>query len=268
MVYPLVVSGMGHVTMHQQAARMTLLILGAWVLLSFPVIAGEEPPHWSYGSDANPTQWGRLSHDFALCDVGHDQSPIDVNHVILGSPAAIEFNYAPTPLTVVNTGHTIQVNYEAGSSVTIDGKSYELVQFHFHTPSEHTTDGHASAMELHLVHQNAAGELAVVGILMNVGAENPAIAPIWDHIPGSEETNTDAGLTINAADFLPSNTSYYSYAGSLTTPPCSEGVRWNVLAEPIELSEEQVAAFAALYPVNARPVQPTNGRMIELHAAD
>lgn len=268
MVYPFVVSGISHFTAHQKTARITLLILGAWVLLSFPVLASETSPHWTYGGETNPTQWGRLSHDFALCDVGHDQSPIDINHVILGSPAAIEFNYAPTPLTVVNTGHTIQVNYEAGSHVTMDGEIYELVQFHFHTPSEHTTDGQAAAMELHLVHQNSAGELAVVGILINIGVENPAIAPIWDHIPAPGETHTVEGLTINAADFLPDNTSYYSYAGSLTTPPCSEGVRWNVLAEPIELSEEQVAAFAALYPVNARPVQPTNGRVIELHAAE
>jgi carbonic anhydrase len=250
---------------HQKAGVLALPILGLLIAFSCPTVAGEESPHWSYGGAANPTQWGRLGHDFALCETGRDQSPIDIDDAVVGAPAAIEFNYNPVPLVVVNNGHTVQVNYAEGSTVSIDGQEYELLQFHFHTPSEHTMSTLASAMELHLVHRNDMGVLAVVGIMMEAGAAHPIIDTVWEHIPEEEGTHTVEGLTINAADLLPNGITYFSYTGSLTTPPCSEGVRWNVLAEPIQVSEEQIATFESLYSVNARPIQPTNGRIIERH---
>lgn len=222
-------------------------------------------PEWSYGGKGNPTQWGHLGHDFALCDIGQDQSPIDIDTPIVGRPSTLEFNYSSVPLDVVNTGRTIQVNYPKGSTVRIDGDEYDLLQFHFHTPSEHTNGGIASAMEMHLVHRNNAGELAVVGILMNQGDTHPAIKKVWEHIHEEEGTRKVEPLIINAADFLPESKAYFSYPGSLTTPPCSEEVRWNVMQDPIEVSTEQLEAFEALYPINARPSQPAHGRIIELH---
>ena len=251
--------------MPQKAARFALLILGAFLAFSMPLLAGEESPPWSYGGANNPTQWGRLGHDFAVCEVGRDQSPINIDNAVMGAPADIAFNYHSAPLVVVNNGHTVQVNYAEGSTVTISGEEYDLLQFHFHTPSEHTTSGQASAMELHLVHSNEEGELAVIGIMMEKGTAHSVIDTIWEHIPAEEGSNAVEGLTINAADLLPNSITYFSYAGSLTTPPCSEGVRWNVLAEPIQVSEEQIAIFESLYQVNARPIQNTNGRIIELH---
>ena len=200
-----------------------------------------------------------------MCEVGTDQSPIDIDNAVDGSPANIIFNYSSVPLVVVNNGHTIQVNYETGSTVSINGEEYQLLQFHFHTPSEHTMAGKAYGLELHLVHRNKKGQLAVVGVMMEKGQANSLIDTIWKNIPEEKGINEVKGLTINAADLLPSSKTYFSYAGSLTTPPCSENVKWNVLAETISVSQEQIAAFEQLYQVNARPIQPMNGRIIELH---
>lgn len=242
-----------------------LSVSGSLIVLSSPVSAGEDTPEWSYGGENNPTQWGQLSEEFAVCEIGRDQSPIDVDEATVGTPSDIAFNYASVPLAVVNDGHTVQVNYPEGSTVSIDGEEYELLQFHFHTPSEHTVEGRAAAMELHLVHSNEAGELAVVGVMLEAGESNPAVDIIWAHIPKEEGTKQVENTMINAADLLPDSTAYFGYTGSLTTPPCSEGVRWNILQEPIQVSEEQIDVFEALYQVDARPVQPTNGRIIELH---
>lgn len=232
---------------------------------SAPVKADDDGPHWSYGGAENPTQWGRLGNDFAACEVGRDQSPINIDDAIVGAPAKIDFQYTPVPLVVVNNGHTIQVDYAKGSSVTINGKVYELVQFHFHTPSEHATSGKSSAMELHLVHRNKAGQLAVVGVMMEKGIANAAIDTVWKHIPQEGQPQKNEEVTINAADLLPPGKTYFSYAGSLTTPPCDEGVQWNVMAEPIKVSAAQIAKFESLFQVNSRPIQPANGRIIELH---
>lgn len=230
------------------------------------VVAKEnDAPHWSYGGAENPTRWGQLSQDFSACELGRDQSPIDIDDAVPGDSTAIDFDYKSTPLEIVNNGHTIQVNYEEGSTIDLAGEIYNLLQFHFHTPSEHTLNQRASAMELHLVHQNASGQLAVIGVMMDEGTRNPALNTIWSNIPSKEGGNRPKNQTINATNFLPQERSYYSYKGSLTTPPCSEGVSWNVMTQPIQVSEEQIAAFASLYQVNARPIQPANGRIIQLH---
>jgi len=233
-------------------------------LLTTPVLAAESP-HWSYGGKANPTQWGKLSNDFTMCELGKDQSPIDIKNTIEASPANINFDYKPSPLSVVNNGHTIQVNYAQGSNVSINGEQYSLLQFHFHTPSEHEINDRASAMELHLVHRNDVGKLAVVGVMLNVGKPNPLIAEIWKQIPDIGETKTVSDRFINAANLLPENKAYYSYNGSLTTPPCSEGVSWNIFVEPITVSEEQIETFTKIYQVDARPLQPINSRTVQLH---
>ena len=237
----------------------------ATLLMSAPVLAAVGSPNWSYGGVENPTQWGKLSTDFALCELGKDQSPINIKNAVEDSPAKIDFDYKPSPLVVANNGHTIQVNYAQGSTVTINGEKYSLLQFHFHTPSEHNINDKASAMELHLVHRNEAGKLAVVGVMLNQGSLNPLIAEIWKQIPDVGETKTVSDRLINASNLLPSKKSYFSYAGSLTTPPCSEGVSWNLLVEPITVSKEQVETFAKIYQVDARPLQPINGRTVQLH---
>jgi carbonic anhydrase len=233
--------------------------------LSTPALAGEVAPHWRYGGAENPTQWGSLSKDFALCESGRDQSPINIKNAVESTPSKISFDYKASPLVVINNGHTIQVNYAEGSTVTIDGEKYALVQFHFHTPSEHEINDKAAAMELHLVHRNEAGKFAVVGVMLTKGKENSLIEEVWKNIPATGKTNTVNNITINAAKLLSSSKAYYSYAGSLTTPPCSEGVKWNVFVEPVTISEEQIEAFEKLYQVDARPIQPINGRSVQLH---
>lgn len=248
---------------------ISLLLIVLSLLLSSPVLAAANlaaaNPHWGYGGAENPTEWGALGHDFALCESGRDQSPINIANAVESTSAKINFDYKPSPLVIVNNGHTIQVNYGEGSVVTINGEQYSLLQFHFHTPSEHEINGKASALELHLVHRNESGTLAVVGVMLTKGKANPLIEEIWRNIPDSGKTNTISDRLINVSSLLPTKKSYYSYAGSLTTPPCSEGVRWNVLLEPMTISEAQIAAFQKLYQVNARPIQSTNGRTVELH---
>jgi carbonic anhydrase len=242
------------------------IAISLFLVLSSPVLAAQLPPHWSYGGTENPTQWGNISQDFALCELGKNQSPINIKNAIASTPAKISFDYQPSPLSVVNNGHTIQVNYAEGSTVTINGQKYALLQFHFHTPSEHAINDKASAMELHLVHRNAAGQLAVVGVMLNKGQANPLIAEVWENIPATGKTNTVSDRLINAIALLPSSKAYYSYEGSLTTPPCSENVKWNVFVEPMTVSEEQIEAFEKFYQVDARPLQPTNDREILLHS--
>ena len=242
------------------ACLTTLLILNP-----YQSSAAGDNPDWGYGGASNPTRWDELKPEFESCQLGKAQSPIDISNYEAGESIEIEFNYQTSPVEVVDNGHTIEVAYPPGSNVSIDGEEYELLQFHFHTPSEHTIDGEASAMELHFVHQNEAGELAVVGVMMNLGEDNPIIASIWSAMSEGNKTNKSNSITIDAANLLPNDRKYVSYAGSLTTPPCSEGVSWNLLLEPIELSSEQIATFESLYPYNARPIQSLNGRSIQLH---
>ncbi len=229
-------------------------------------------PDFSYGGYKNPTNWDELSPSWAVCESGTKQSPIDINPSLLGSvgsvltPANIQFNYQSlTNFTVQNNGHTIQVNYPSTpgtSTMTVDGKTYTLKQFHLHTHSEHLINGEAAALELHLVHQDQDGKLAVVGVMIENGTENSALQTVFANMPLQEGTKTANG-TINASSFLPSNKSYYGYEGSLTTPPCSEGVKWIVLKNPMTASQAQIDAFTNIFQVNARPHQHLNGRTIQ-----
>ena len=221
--------------------------------------------HWGYEGAGAPQNWGDLKEEFVTCKTGQKQSPIDIvtSEAARADLPAIEFQYREAPLSIVNNGHTIQVNYPAGSSIRVGDAVYELLQFHFHTPSEHTVDGKPFAMVAHLVHKSAEGGLGVVGVLMKEGASNPALETLWKVMPkqaGEEVESKD--MTVNASALLPEDHSYYSYSGSLTTPPCSEGVNWMVLKNPVEVSGKQVAALAALFENNARPVQELHGRTV------
>ncbi len=221
--------------------------------------------HWGYEGHGAPWYWGSLKEEFALCDSGMSQSPIDISAVTVTGLPAIEFHYQETALEVVNNGHTIQANYAPGSYIVVDGKRYDLLQFHFHSPSEHTIGGKAYDMVAHLVHKAEDGQLGVVGVLFKAGEEiDSTVAKIWLNMPEQQGVKQVPSVKINAADLLPPDLTYFNYSGSLTTPPCSEGVNWMVLATPRGVSEEQVRQFTELFPLSTRPVQPLNGRVVKL----
>jgi carbonic anhydrase len=220
---------------------------------------------WGYEGDIGPEHWGDLSPDYATCSEGMEQSPIDLDSGLAPSTdPALEVDYHDTPLAIFNNGHTIEIEYEEGSTLTVGDDTWEVSQFHFHANSEHTIDGGAARMELHIVHRSEEGDLAVVGVLIEEGAENEALAPVFDNLPEEEgEPMEIEGVEINIADALPENLAAWRYDGSLTTPPCSEGVRWHVLGTPITASGEQISAFEAIFDNNYRPTQPLNDRTIE-----
>lgn len=238
-----------------------LLMFGTAAAQSTDATPAPAPAHWTYEGEEGPDAWGDLDSNYALCSTGRAQSPIDVSGAEAVGLQDIRFNYQPSDLNIFNNGHTIQANYDAGSSITYNENEYQLVQLHFHHPSEHTIAGQAFDMELHLVHRDANGNLAVVGILLQKGdADNAALAPVFDNLPAEAGDPQSAGVQINASAFLPENHLFYTYTGSLTTPPCSQGVRWLLLETPVTISEAQFEAFASLFEMNARPVQPLNNR--------
>ncbi len=228
-------------------------------------IAGEASgaAHWGYTGAAGPEHWGELSSEYQACQLGAHQSPIDLSGAIAAQLPPIRLDYRKTPLRLINNGHTLQVNYEPGSTLTIGDQVFELVQFHFHHPSEHAVQGKPADMELHLVHRNRAGALAVLGVLLTAGAENAALKPILAAMPdrpGPEQTLP--AVTLNAKDLLPPHLGSYRYFGSLTTPPCSEGVSWIVLQQPVPLATDQIRQFAEHFPGNARPINALNQRFL------
>ena len=221
--------------------------------------------HWSYSGMEGPGHWAELVHQFAACSAGKSQSPIDIRTGAARREAlpALEFSYAPSALHIVDNGHTVQVKVDPGSFLTVAGDRYELVQFHFHHPSEERLDGKGTDMVAHLVHRNSNGKLAVVAVPLISGKPNAMVETLWQHLPNRKEIeSTPNGVRINPGALIPPNHSYFAYAGSLTTPPCTEGVRWIVLKSPQTLSEPEIATFASLYPNNARPVQMLHGREV------
>ena len=220
-------------------------------------------PHWGYNGKHGAAHWGALEPGFEACARGGAQSPIDIRNTVKEALPALDFQYTAGAPTLVNNGHTVQVNMPAGSKLVVDGKAMELLQFHFHTPSEEAIGGKHAAMVAHFVHKAADGGLGVVAVLIQPGKTNAAWAPIFAHLPRVGEQVTVDGLTLDASTLLPAKKGYYSFAGSLTTPPCSEGVQWMVLKEPVKLGAQQIKAFRQLYNANARPVQPLNGRIVK-----
>jgi carbonic anhydrase len=220
---------------------------------------------WSYAGPNGPAKWSTLEKGFAICKTGDTQSPIDIPDakVRKGDLPALLFNYRPSPLKIIDNGHTIQVDYAPGSYVSVNGKIYNLVQFHFHKPSEEKVNGKAHEMVVHLVHQTKDGKLGVIAVFLDPGKENPLIKTLWSNLPQTKDNeNVVANVNINALELLPQNKGYYTYSGSLTTPPCTEDVTWFVLMNPVQVSADQIARFGRLYPMNARPVQPINDRDI------
>jgi carbonic anhydrase len=252
---------------NSHVAGRTLITLGfAFAALTGTALAESPAAHWSYHGSTGPTRWGNLEHEFTTCALGKYQSPIDIkaSSVKKADLAPIKFDYKPSALKIIDNGHTIQVNYDPGSTITVGTRQYQLVQFHFHRPSEEKLDGKAFDMVVHLVHRDSDGKLAVVAVLVRNGHANPLIETLWSHLPSDKGAEQVIQATqIDAAALLPSDRTYYTFAGSLTTPPCSENVTWFVLRNPVEFSGQEIARFAKLYPMNARPVQPLNGRVVE-----
>ncbi len=223
----------------------------------------QKTPEWSYTGSDGPEHWGDLSPEYSACKAGKEQSPIDIRRAERADLPPILFDYRPATLRLVNNGHTAQVNYPAGSAITVGGERYELKQFHFHRPSEERIGGKAFDMVIHLVHSNAKGDLTVVAVLLKVGPPSPVISKIFAAIPKSVGQEREVPeIQIGAADLLPADRGYYTYRGSLTTPPCSEGVTWLVLKRPGTVSAAQIKAFAALFSPNARPIQRLSERMV------
>ena len=219
--------------------------------------------HWAYEGRGGPENWGKLSPDNGLCASGTRQSPIDIRDGIGVDLPAITFSYRPSFFRIIDNGHTIQASL-SDNRISLLGKDYELIQLHFHRPSEERINGRNFDMVAHLVHKSYDGQLAVVAIMMERGGEHPVIQTLWNYLP--LERNKDVfppGVPIDLGRLLPEKRDYFTYMGSLTTPPCTEGVLWLVMQKPIQISSEQIGIFSRLYPNNARPIQPQNGRLIK-----
>ena len=237
------------------------LVLNATILFALaPVSLAQEEHAWGYSGETGPKHWAEVS---AVCKSGRAQSPINIVHAEQKDLPSLEFSYHPTALNVIDNGHTVQVNYGPGSTLKVGDKIYELVQFHFHHKSETVIYGKHSPMEAHLVHKDKEGNLAVVAVLLHEGEPNPAVATTWANIPAEKEKAVSpAGVDIQADQLLPANHRYYTFSGSLTTPPCTENVTWLVMVDPMTVSKEQIEKFAKLYPNDERPVQPLFGRAV------
>jgi carbonic anhydrase len=228
--------------------------------------------HWSYEGEEGPAHWGTLSEEWSPCGEGRYQSPIDIDETMKADLPELKAALKPIHLKIIhqthtadaiNNGHTIQVNYTEGDVLSIGEEQFPLVQYHFHSPSEHTVSGKHYAMEMHLVHQSAEGKLAVIGVFIEEGQHNSAFDPVWASLPTSKGVEHSLeNVTVDVNSLLPTDMTAYRYDGSLTTPPCSEGVKWIVMATPIQLSHEQIAAFESIIHRNNRPVQPLNGRAV------
>ena len=213
---------------------------------------------WGYEGDKGPEHWGDA---FPVCGKGKKQSPLNIIGPFEKSKETLSVDYKEGPLKMLNNGHTIQVNIEPGSTLTIGKESFELLQFHFHRPSEEQVDGKNASMVAHFVHKSKEGKLAVIGVMLNEGKDSAAIKTLWANLPPKEgEEFLPAKVTFNPSSMLPKDMGFYNYEGSLTTPPCTEGVQFYILKAPVDISKQQLAKFP--FKLNARPVQALNGRKI------
>ena len=232
-----------------------------------PAATGAAPAahaaHWDYAGNGGPQTWARMKPEFSRCATGTRQSPIDIRGGIKVELDPVRFDYRPSGFRVIDTGHTVQVNVATGNSIEVLGRRYELLQFHFHRPSEERVDGKQFEMVVHLVHKDLEGRLAVVAVLLDRGAAQGVVQNVWNNLPLEKGEEVAARGTLDVDDLLPPERQYFTYMGSLTTPPCSEGVLWMVMKQPVPVSPEQIGIFARLYPMNARPIQSASGRLIK-----
>ncbi|OHV98402.1 carbonate dehydratase [Janthinobacterium lividum] len=219
--------------------------------------------HWSYEGDSGPANWSKINVDWGKCGNGSRQSPIDIRDGMKVELEQISFDYHPSSFNVVDNGHTVQVGVSGGNYITVQNRMFELQQFHFHRPSEERINGKAFEMVVHLVHRDAEGRLAVLALLLERGAPQATIQTVWNNLPLEKFETMQPTILLDPAEMLPARRDYYTYMGSMTSPPCSEGVLWLVMKQPVQASPAQMALFSRLYPLNARPIQPGNGRIIK-----
>jgi carbonic anhydrase len=232
----------------------------------------KESAHWGYEAGEGPSNWGKLSPEWKACGDGNAQSPIDIEKTKKADLPVLKAEFRPAELKiihhehmadVVNTGHSIQVNYTEGDKLKLGNEEFELLQYHFHSPSEHTVAGKHYPMEMHMVHKSAEGKLAVVGVFIDEGTANAAFEPVWANLPQAKSVEHHLEhVKVDVNKLLPASTASYRYNGSLTTPPCSESVKWTVMATPVQLSKQQIDAFRAIMKGNNRPVQALHGRVV------
>ncbi|CAB5697166.1 carbonic anhydrase [Aeromonas dhakensis] len=235
-------------------------LLAATLLLCPAAFAAT--PHWEYSGEAGPAKWASLTPEFGQC-AGRNQSPVNLSGLVKAELAPLQFHYLAGGHSVTNNGHTVQVDYAPGSSLELDGMHFELKQFHFHAPSENLIEGKPYPLEGHLVHANDQGELAVVAVMFEPGKANGALSQVWQSLPAKAGEQHALKEPVSAEPLLPAKRDYYRFSGSLTTPPCSEGVRWLVMKQPVQVSEAQIDTFkAVMHHPNNRPVQPLNGRLV------
>lgn len=240
------------------AAAVTLVAgMGATAIASDPAV------HWGYSGDHGPDKWADVSPEYSACRAGTMQSPVDLGVSNARAHVEVVAGYREAPLAVLNNGHTIQANFSKGSQLVSSGRTYQLLQVHFHTPSEHAVSGKRYPLVAHFVHRDASGQLAVLGIFFDEGEANPELAKILAAAPAHESPVTHiGGVTLDPDGMVPHDLDVWRYMGSLTTPPCSEGVNWHVAMQTMTASREQIEAFHALMGDNARPLQPLNNRLL------
>jgi Carbonic anhydrase len=239
------------------------VIIAALMVTSLSCAASEQTSHWGYEGQENPENWGKLSPDYSTCENGKNQSPINIDHVLKTEHENLKFSFKPSKQEIINNGHTIQVNVTGDNQLILDEQTFTLQQFHFHSPSENTIKGKSYPMEAHFVYKNKAGELTVVALMFNHGEVNRELAKIWQQMPAQAGNKAIIENTVDIRALFPNTLDYYRFSGSLTTPPCTEGVRWIVLEQPVTASEQQIEKFhSIMHHNNNRPVQPLNGRII------
>ncbi|MFM2485558.1 carbonic anhydrase [Celerinatantimonas yamalensis] len=233
-------------------------------LLASPAVLASQGASWGYSGATGPEHWGELNSKFMMCSEGKNQSPIDITQTVKGELPAIHFSYKASHIDLLNNGHTVQINVEPGSYITVNNHRYDLKQLHFHSPSENMINGHNFPLEAHFVHADSQGNLAVVGVLFQEGAANKVLSGLWQNMPMHAGDRRKLARTFNPMNLIPLNETYYRFNGSLTTPPCSEGVSWMLLKAHTTISKEQVQKFIVSQKghSDARPVQPLNARMV------
>ena len=219
--------------------------------------------HWTYEGEFGPENWSKINTAWAACNTGNRQSPIDLRDGIKVDLEQIAFDYHPSSFSEIDNGHTIQVNVGGGNFLTVGNMTYELQQFHFHRPSEERINGKGTEMVIHFVHRSFEGKVLVLAVLLERGKANPLIQTVWNNLPLEKQMTVSPSIVLDPNEGLPEKRDYFTYMGSLTEPPCTEDVLWIVMKQPMQASPAQMALFSRLYPLNARPVQPSNGRMIK-----
>jgi carbonic anhydrase len=251
---------------HSRKASVKVGLLVVAVMFAIVTTQAQWKTPWSYEGARGPDHWGDLDPDYATCKNGTQQSPIDIRDAQKADLPALRFEYKSGPLRIINNGYTaVRVNYPPGNGnvLIVENVRYELTQFHFHHPSEEQVNGKTYDMVIHFMHRSSGGKVAGVAVLVRAGSANTTVQQLWTYMPDTEGPEKEiSGIEVNPMGLLPRNLGYYTYTGSQTAPPCTEPVTWFVLKNPIDISSEQINAFAKLYPHDVRPIQPLNGRVV------